>query len=68
MHKGQKLDKLVLGRRQQALIACAKRVLGLAQIRHDEANGIDRSLGHRGMTANAVSENLRMSVIERRNL
>ena len=68
MHKGQKLDKLVLGRRQQALAAGTKRILGLAQIRHDQADGIDRSLGHRGMTANAVGENLRMPVIECRNL
>ena len=64
MHKGQELDELVLGRRQQALVACTKRVLGLTQIRHDEADGIDRSLGHRGMTANAVGKNLRMAVIE----
>ena len=68
MHKGQKLDKLVLGRRQQALVARTKRILGLAQIRHDEADGIDCSLGHRGMTANAVGENLRMPVAERRDL
>ena len=64
MHKSQKLDKLVLRRRQQALVTGAKRILGLAQIRHDEADGIDRSLGHRGMTANAVGENLGMSVVE----
>ena len=68
MHKGQKLDKLVLGRRQQALVTGTKRVLGLAQIRHDEADGIDRSLGHRGVTANAVGENLRMAVIQLRDL
>ena len=68
MHKGQKLDELVLGRRQQALVACTKRVLGLAQIRHDQADGVNRSLGHRGMTANAVGKNLRMPVIERRDL
>ena len=40
MHKGQKLDKLVLGRRQQALVARTKRILGLAQIRHDEATAL----------------------------
>ena len=68
MHKGQELDELVLGRRQQALVACTKRVLGLAQIRHDQPDGVDRSLWHRGMTANAVGENLRMPVIERRDL
>ena len=64
MHKSQELDELVLGRSQQALVARTKRILGLAQIRHDEADGIDRSLGHRGMTANAVGENLGMSVVE----
>ena len=58
----------MLGRRQQALVARTKRILGLAQIRHDEADGIDCSLGHRGMTANAVGENLRMPVAERRDL
>ena len=68
MYKGQELDKLVLGRRQQALAAGTKRVLGLAQIRHDQTDGIDRSLGHRGMTANTVGENLRMPVIECCNL
>ena len=68
VHKGQELDELVLGRRQQALVARTKRILSLAQIRHNEADGIDRSLGHRGMTANAVGENLRMPVIERRDL
>ena len=68
VHKGQELNELVLGRRQQALVARTKRILGLAQIRHDQADGIDRSLGHRGMTANAVGENLRMPVIERRDL
>ena len=68
MHKGQELDELVLGRRQQTLVACTKRVLGLAQIRHDQADGVNRPFGHRSMTANAVGENLRMTVIERRNL
>ena len=68
MHKGQELDELVLGRRQQALAAGAKRVLGLAQIRHDQADGIDRALGHRGMATDAVGENLCMTVVERRNL
>ena len=68
MHKGQELDELVLGRRQQAFVACTKRVLGLAQIRHDQADGVNRSLGHRGMTANAMGKNLRVPVIERRNL
>ena len=68
MHKGQKLDKLVLGRRQQALATGTKRVLGLAQIRHDQADGIDRSLGHRSMATDTVGENLRMPVIECRNL
>ena len=68
MHKSQKLDTLVLGRRQQALATGTKRVLGLAQIRHDKADGIDRSLGHRGVTANTVGKNLRMPVIERRDL
>ena len=68
MHKGQELDELVLGRRQQALVACTKRVLGLAQIRHDQPDGVDRSLWHRGMTANAVGENLRMPVLKRRDL
>ena len=58
----------MLGRRQQALVTGTKRILGLTQIRHDQADGIDRSLGHRGMTANAVGKNLRMAVIERRNL
>ena len=68
MHKGQKLDKLVLGGRQQALVTGAKRVLGLAQIRHDQADSVDSALRHRGMTANAVGKNLRMPVIECRDL
>ena len=68
MHKGQELDELVLGRRQQALIACTKRVLGLAQIRHDQADGVDGALRHRSVAANAVGENLRMPVIKRRDL
>ena len=67
MHKGQELDELVLGRRQQALVARTKRILGLAQIRHNQADGIDRSLGHRSVAANTVGENLRMPVIERRD-
>ena len=58
----------MLGRRQQALAAGAKRVLGLAQVRHDQADGIDRALGHRGMAANAMGENLGMTVFERRDL
>ena len=68
MYKGQKLDKLVLCRRQQAFVARTKRVLGLAQVRHDQADGVNRPLRHRSMTANAVGENLRMAVIERRDL
>lgn len=36
MYKGQELDELVLGRRQQALVTGTKRVLGLAQVRHDQ--------------------------------
>ena len=68
MHKGQKLDKLVLGRRQQALIACTKRVLSLAQIRHDQADGVDGALRHRSVAANTVGENLRMPAIESRDL
>ena len=63
MHKCQKLDKLVLGRRQQALVTRTKRILGLAQIRHDEADGIDRSLGHRSMATDTVRENLGMAVL-----
>ena len=58
----------MLGRRQQALVACTKRVLGLAQIRHDQADGIDRSLGHRSMATDTVGENLRMAIIKRRDL
>ena len=68
MHKGQELDELVLGRRQQALAAGAKRVLGLAQVRHDQADGVNRTLGHRGMATDTVGENLRMTVVERRDL
>ena len=68
MHKGQELDELVLGRRQQALAAGTKRVLGRAQIRHDQADGIDRPLGHRGVTANTVGENLHMTIVESRDL
>ena len=58
----------MLGRCQQALVACTKRVLGLAQIRHDQADGIDRPLGHRGVTANTVGENLHMTIVESRDL
>ena len=46
MYKGQKLDKLVLGRHQQTLAAGTKRILGLAQIRHDQTDGIDSALRH----------------------
>ena len=56
----------MLGRRQQALVACTKRVLGLAQIRHDQADGIDRSLGHRSMATDTVGENLRKMCIRDR--
>ena len=68
MHKGQELDELVLGRRQQPLVACTKRVFGLAQIRHDQADGVDGALRHRSVAANTVGENLRMPVIKRRDL
>ena len=68
MYKGQKLDKLMLGRRQQALVACGKRVLDLAQVRHDQANGVDRPLGHRSMATDTVRENPGMAVLERRDL
>ena len=68
VHKGQELDKLVLGRRQQALATGAKRVLDLAQVRHDQADGVDRPPGHRSMAADTVRENLGMAVAERRDL
>ena len=68
MHKGQELDEFVLGRRQQALVACTKRVLGLAQIRHNQADGVDGALRHRSVAANTVGENLRMAIVERRDL
>ena len=68
VHKGQEFDKLVLGGRQQALAAGTKRVLGLAQIRHNQADGVDSALGHRSMATDTVGENLRMPVIERCNL
>ena len=68
MYKGQELDELVLGRRQQALVTGTKRVLGLAQVRHDQADGVDRPLGHRSMATDTVRENLGMAVLERRDL
>ena len=68
MYKGQELDELVLGRRQQALAAGTKRVLGLTQIRHDQADGVDRPLGHRSMATDTVRENLGMAVLKRRDL
>ena len=68
MHKGQELDELVLRRREQALAAGTKRILDLAQVRHDQADGVDRPLGHRSMATNTVRKNLGMAVLERRNL
>ena len=68
VHEGKELDELVLGRRQQALAASTKRVLGLAQVRHDQADGIDGAPGHRGVAADAVGENLSMTVVKRGDL